>query len=131
MNLPALCIGNTWCPYALIRVFKHPRFQFLFFKEKRKEKGNCLYILDTRLGNLKSREVDILDQSSLLRPKPASINNPIPQLYVGFLEVIVHNNLVVGIGLLGEFNFVYGLCETFASFQLAAITRAHIFNIYD
>lgn len=82
------------------------------------------------LSELIPKEDQQIPTALLLGSKSTSIYNPILQVYVGLLKVVVHNNFVVDTGLLGEFKFVFGLCETFASSQLAKVVQAHILNAW-
>jgi hypothetical protein len=50
----------------------------------------------------------------LRRTEAATIDNPVPQLCVGLLQIVVHHNLVMGTGLLGELQLVNCLVQTLA-----------------
>jgi hypothetical protein len=52
--------------------------------------------------------------SLLRRTEAATVHNPIPQLGIGLLQIIVHDDLVVGTGLLGELELVNGLVQALA-----------------
>lgn len=55
------------------------------------------------------------ETASLLRcTEPATIYNPVPQLSVGLLQIVVHDDLVMGTGLLGELELIHSLVQALA-----------------
>jgi hypothetical protein len=65
--------------------------------------------------------------SLLRRTEAATIHNPVPQLSVGLLQIIVHDDLIVGTRLLGELKLVNGLVQALAQtvYNLERTRLAH------
>jgi hypothetical protein len=63
----------------------------------------------------------------LRRTEAATIHNPVPQLSVGLLQIIVHDDLIVGTRLLGELKLVNGLVQALAQtvYNLERTRLAH------
>lgn len=55
-----------------------------------------------------------ISPSLLRRAEATTINNPVPQLRVSLLEIVIHNDLVMGTGLLGELQLIHCLIEALA-----------------
>jgi hypothetical protein len=68
--------------------------------------------------------------SLLRRTEATTIHNPVPQLSVGLLQIVVHNDLIVGTRLLGELELVNSLVQALAQtvYSSEYIILAHEHN---
>lgn len=56
----------------------------------------------------------VITTSLLRRTETATVHDPVTQLGIGLLQIVVHNDLVVGTGLLRELQLVNGLVQALA-----------------